>query len=231
MAEEFKLPGSSFEELTRIIQAYGRTRGEVSVSEVASILGIDKTTVSRNNGFLTSLDIIEGGQKKAITPRGHALARALEHDVDVQVQWRQVVQENDFLQRILAAVKIRSGMEPAVLRSHIAYSAGQARTRASMAGTGAVIRILEEAGVLREEGGKLVVSEGAAPDEEDVSEPEHDKSTMQRGLRSSFAGANVSVQVVINANVDEIPELGVRLRKLIEDLSKPPPENGNDTDS
>ena len=63
MSESFKLPGSSYEELTKIIKAYstGKIGVPMSLDAVAQTTGMDKTVVSRNNGFLVGKSGI--GQK------------------------------------------------------------------------------------------------------------------------------------------------------------------------
>ena len=54
MSEVFKLPGSSYEEITKIIRAYSNVKSgqALSLADLAQMSGMDKTIISRNNGFL-----------------------------------------------------------------------------------------------------------------------------------------------------------------------------------
>ena len=78
MAENFKLPGSSYEELIKIVKAYatGKVGAPMSLEVVAQTAKMDKTIVSRNNGFLVQLTLISEGNKKAPTQLGSDLGRA-----------------------------------------------------------------------------------------------------------------------------------------------------------
>src|SRR5258708_28868275 len=136
MAEEtFRLPKSSYDELVKIIQAYGNSGPAANLDEVAQTSAMDKTIISRNNAFLISVGIIEGGKAKGITEKGKSLAQALHYEVleDIATRWREVVSANDFLQKMVAAVRIRGGMEDSALQSHIAYSAGETKSPGVMA--------------------------------------------------------------------------------------------------
>ena len=157
MPEEFPLPSSSYKELIKIIRAYGRIGGEAALIDVAKLAVINETKVSGNNKFLIALGIVTAGQKKAITPLGAELAVALEHEMpeEVAAKWRAVVNATEFLQNVVAAVRIRKTMDEASLESHVAYSAGQPKTPAVATGARTVVEILATAGVLKEEGGTL----------------------------------------------------------------------------
>ena len=76
MAESVKIPGSSYEELIKIIKAYatGKIGTPMSLDTVAQTAGMDKTIISRNNGFLVQLGIIiSEGSKKSPTQLGSDL--------------------------------------------------------------------------------------------------------------------------------------------------------------
>jgi hypothetical protein len=51
----FRLPGSSYQELVRIIRAYGNLISEAAPSEVSRLAPMPETIVSRNNAFLVSI--------------------------------------------------------------------------------------------------------------------------------------------------------------------------------
>ena len=139
MAEDkFKLPGSSYQELVKIIRAYLPFSSPASLDEVSKAVGIHTTIISRNNGFLIGFGVLEGGQKKLLTEKGRDLARALDFDMpeDIESQWRSLAIESEFVSKILTAVRIRGGMDQSTLQSHIAYSAGQPKAQHVLTGSG-----------------------------------------------------------------------------------------------
>ncbi len=86
--DSFRLPGSSYTELVKIIRAYGQTTGPVSPDEVTHLCGIHPTQISRNNAFLVSMGVIDQGKKKSVTERGKSLALALEHEMPDEIRAR-----------------------------------------------------------------------------------------------------------------------------------------------
>jgi hypothetical protein len=67
--EKFRLPQSSYEEVAKIIMAYGYTDQPSVPADIGSMAGMHQTIVSSNNAFLLSIGIIEGGKKKVMTSR------------------------------------------------------------------------------------------------------------------------------------------------------------------
>ena len=67
MAETFKLPVSSYEELIKVIQAYSSEKeGTIlSLDDLSQSTGMPRTVVSSNNGFLVQIGLITEGNKKA----------------------------------------------------------------------------------------------------------------------------------------------------------------------
>ena len=248
MAEDkFRLPGSSYDQLTKIIKAYNLMRGPVGPAEVARPLGVDPTIVSRNNAFLVGIGLVEGGNKKALTGLGSDLAHALEHDVeeDVRRYWRHTVVETEFLRQLVASVRIRNGMEGGALLSHVAYSARQPSSGPAKTGAATVIEILKAAGALEERDGKFVAGslEDApvgppAEDREEAEPPTDDGRSAgvvthmaDRGLMTSeeirllpsgVGGMSVRINVNVECSVDELPLLAERLVQLRETLAEPP---------
>ena len=79
--EDVRLPGSSYDELTKIIVGYRRFDGEVSPTDIGRVTGMHETIVSRNNAFLMAIGIVNGGKRKGISESGRGSARALEHQL------------------------------------------------------------------------------------------------------------------------------------------------------
>ena len=238
MAEDkFKLPRSSYEEICKIIKAYGHLTQPGSLDEVAKLCAINKVGISANNAFLANVEVIEGGQKKSPTQKGRELAQALEHELPNQIQesWARVVRQNEFLVKMTAAVKIRGKMDSSALESHIAYSAGEAKSAQVMTGARAVVDILRAAGVVRENEGQLISTEsGPPPVEATLQVPLEPVVTADQPttLRISRAiagdrGITLHIELRIDAKPSELDGLGEKIRQLVRELKKPEEHDGD----
>jgi hypothetical protein len=230
--ETFRLPKSSYDELVKIVQAYGNSGEAAALDEVAQSVAMDKTIISRNNAFLSSVGIIQGGKAKGITEKGKALSHALQFNVpdDIAAHWRDIVNSNEFLQKMVTAVSIRGGMEDSALKSHIAYSAGEAKSTFVMAGAGAIVEILKVARLVKEVDGKLVAetstfpggpsmsARGSAKDSEKQDSPPAGKINSVAALQLPTSG--VSIQIQIQCTAAEISGLAPKLRALLKELSR-----------
>lgn len=233
MADEgFPLPYSSYKELIKVIQGYERVGSEATLADVARMTAINETIVSANNKFLVAAGIVQGGKKKAITQIGAELARALQHDMqdEVAAKWRAVVDATDFLQKVVAAVRIRKGMDESSLESHVAYSAGQPKTPAVATGAGAVVDILKAAGLLKDEGGNLVAT---TPEPRPIPEtvekslsisdsmPISDNVQVQVSPVTRLGGVHLNIEVRVQCTPKDLDDLGAKLRKVIQDFNQP----------
>lgn len=230
--EAFRLPKSSYEELAKIVQAYAATGQTATLDDVATTAAMDRTVVSRNNAFLASVGIIEGGKAKGITERGRQLSQALQFNVadDIAARWREIVTSNEFLQKMVTAVSIRGGMEDSALQSHIAYSAGEPKNPGVMTGAGAVVQILRVSGLVKEQDGKLVADPAVIQGTSRVSlrgtvkEPEKTESpevtVVGSGTTLSASNLGLSIQIQIQCTAAEIDGLAPRLRALLKELSR-----------
>src|SRR5919199_3015686 len=212
MAErEFRLPGSSYEELVNIIVAYGTRDEAARPGDVGKLDAAHQSSVSRNNGFLTEIGVLHGESKKLITPRGRALARALarKDQAEIRRHWRAIVATNEFLQNVVAAVKLREGMLYPTVQAYVAHAAGQPRNKPVMTGAGAIVEILKTAGLLREEGGELVATfdgeldpvEAIAADE---LSPEPDEDPDPLLSATVDAGPAVRIHLHIQCSAEEL---------------------------
>jgi hypothetical protein len=231
MAErEFRLPGSSYEELVNIIVAYG-TRDEASrPGDVGKLDSVHQSSVSRNNAFLTEIGVLQGETKKLITRQGRSLALALARkDRDeIRKNWRVIVATNEFLQNVVSAVKLREGMLYPTVQAYVAHAAGQPRNKPVMTGAGAIVEILKTAGFLREEAGELVATfiEDLEP-EDSFAEEEFSPETFELSEPTISAtvdageSATVKIHLHVQCTADEIEDLAPRLKTLLRELSNP----------
>lgn len=147
-----------------------KSNGEsVSVPDVASHAGMNLSVVSRNNKFFTSFGVIEGGQRKRLTDPGRELGLAVSHQDKrlIRSTLAKLVDDSEFLSRIVDAVRIRSGMDASSLQSHIAISAGVPKNPQFMTGAAALMNLLLESGHLNDEGGTLRAGDGHLPERAD----------------------------------------------------------------
>lgn len=239
--EKFKLPRSSYEEICKIIRAYGRLTKPASLDEVAKLCAMNKTAISANNAFLTNIELIDVGKAKLATPKGNELAKALEHEIPDQIEenWARVVSENEFLGKMAAAVKIRGKMDSSTLESHIAYSAGEAKSGPVMTGARAVVDILRAAGVVRENEGQLVArKKDVATNNDAISSPEYSSNpsivnSEAKSINvpiSNFPGTMLHIELRINANPSELDGLGEKIRQFLKELNSPINEGESEND-
>ncbi len=226
MAErQFRLPGSTYEELANIIVAYGTRDEAARAGDVGKLDSVHQTSVSRSKGFLTEIGVLQGESKKLVTRRGRALALALarKEPEEIPKNWRQIVSTNELMQNVISAVKLREGMLYTTLQAYIAHSAGQPRNNPVMTGAGAIIEILKTAGLLKEESGELV----ATFDEDREEEPPPDGAPDEEEAASvtvhSPEGPTINIHLHVRCDADEIEDLAPRLKRLLKELSGPSP--------
>jgi hypothetical protein len=218
---EFRLPGSSYEELVNIIVAYG-TRDE-SAGGVGRLDSVHQSSVSRNNAFLAEIGVLQGEDKKQITRRGRTLAAALARKdrAEVRENWHAIVSASEFLQNVVSAVKLREGMLYPTVQAYIAHAAGQPRNKPVMNGAGAIVEILKAAGLLREEAGELVATFDEQQRDPESGTGEAVVSATVDVPAGTLAGTrpSVSIHVQVRCTADEIEDLAPRLKALLRELS------------
>jgi hypothetical protein len=244
--EKFKLPGASYDELVKIIAAYASIDKDAAPGDVAQLAGKPPEEVSRNNGFLAAMGIVEGSARaRRVTDEGRALARAIEHDQqeDVQRLWRTLCERSEFVQKVLSAVRVRRGMDRSTLVGHVVYTAGQRKTPQSTAGANCLVDILLMTSLVAEDNGKLVVTKPSPSVEAESDQDSQVASTgpfydtaerelaissyitpSQLSTWSSFSTSprvplEIHLSISVECTVDEIPSLAPRIRELIRELT------------
>ena len=156
---------------------------------------------------------------------------------EIAAKWRAVVDATDFLQNVIAAVRIRKSMDESSLESHVAYSAGQPKTPAVATGARTVVDILTAAGLLKEEGGTLVpatpeprpITETVAKSLS-ISDSVSDNVIFERGIAMAstrLGGVQLNIDVTVQCTPNDLDELGHKLRKLLKDFNEPEPRPAN----
>lgn len=229
MAETFKLPASSLEEIIKIIQAYANEKEGVmlSLDDITQSTGVPRTAVSGNNGFLVQIGLITEGNKKSATDIGRSLGRAYISKINYELEriWKEIIAENDFLNRMVSAVRIRNGMDRTNFLNHIIYSSGQKDTTKNRTGANAVIEILKSVNVINEVDGKLTVTEIMEAEESEQIVTDETIDTSQTTRPNPHTVTNIqteqpiTINININCSVPEMDELTDKIQKLIKGLS------------
>ena len=224
-SEKFKLPASSYDELMKIIIGYGQTDNPVSLDEISKTIGMHRTTISANTGFLTAAQILESGQRKTCTENGRRLARALEHEVTEEIQeyWRSIIDESEFLGKLLTAIKIRKGMDESTFEAHIAYSAGQPKKTSIMTGARTIIEILKNANLINIQDGKVLLVEKEMIDkmkqENGINQTNIPITKAFADVQTNFSDhglyININIDLSINCQVSELDGLGEKIKEII----------------
>lgn len=229
MAENFKLPGSSYDEFTKIILAYasGRPGQTMSLDVVAQFASMDKTIVSRNNGFLVQCGLVSEGNQKAATEIGIKLARAYQLHMDMEVTkiWRDLIENDEFLARMLSAIRIRKTMEKAAFINHIVYSSGASAGTHSKTGAITLVELLKVAGFVSEQDGQVVAVEDASPIVEPTEHTDKGRTQPETQVcevvsRPIGTHSAVNINININASVDELDVLPEKLKALLDSLKE-----------
>jgi len=160
MTTDFNLPGSSFEEVQKILKGYSHAPEQASLDQLSKLTGLHSTIISRNNKFLADIGLIQGGMKKTATDLGKKLGRALDHkqDQDASSYWKEAVQTNEKVAGLVTTVRIKNGMTEADFSNHVLYVSGQKNNAGNKTGARCVVDVLLVGKLLQEENGKLVVS-------------------------------------------------------------------------
>lgn len=225
--DRFKLPGSSLDEVFKVVQGYTAFGKPASLADISKSTGMHETSISKNVGFLLSLGVLQGGRDKSATEVGKKLGLALMHNVpdELEAILADIVSENEFLKNVLAAVRIRKGMDESSLRAHIAYSAGLSKTVSTTTGTGAVVELLRRSSSLRTEDGKLVVSSPIArpasvetPATQDRSEPVATQSVVR--TIEATSPFSIAIKIEVQCTPKDLDDLGLKLRKVVDDFSR-----------
>lgn len=229
MADNFKLPGSSYEELTKIIKAYasGKEGEPQTLDAIAQSTGMDRTVVSRNNGFLMQMELLSEGNKKTPTSECFSLGRAYSLGIQEEIEktWKNLIENNEFLTRMISAIKIRNGMDRTGLINHILYSAGSTSGSAKV-GANTIIEIFKAANLVIEEDGKIkTVNDTANNERQNTDGQKSEGENVQIPIANttkmmSSTGSIVNININIDASVGEIEELSEKIKMLLKSINE-----------
>ena len=168
MADIFKLPVSSYDEIARIIRAYGNGKIGVPVSldELVKSSGISKFVLSKNNGFLVQIGLITKGNKKSPTDTCRKLASAYSMNIkdEVSAIWKNIFNTDDFIAKMLSFVSVKGRVSRDELISHIVYSADCGNSVAYKTGAATIVEMMKIAEMISENNGYITLSDEKSAD-------------------------------------------------------------------
>lgn len=176
--KKLALPGSSYDVVAKILHAYALCGDTpASLDTVAAKAAMDKTIVSRNNGFLVSLGLLTEGKSKTLTPDGKRLALAIGNNLeeDAAVEWRRIFLNAPAAKGVVDMLKVQKEIPIAALSGRVAATLGQTTSTATTTGVNALVEILTKAGVIQEQDGKYRLA--TQPAEAEASPTSHTPST------------------------------------------------------
>lgn len=210
---------------------YSHGSENMSLDDLANLVGMGKSRISGNHKFLAEVGLIEGGQKKSVTPLGKNLGRALEHNQedDTRSFWQEVIQGNAEMSKLITTISIQRGMPTENLISHILYVSGQRNSKSTRAGARTISDILVFSGLLEDYDGQLKVAEPidkeneapeppdnsseAVTDETDDKEKPLDEEQTTAQLNIPTIAINIQLQIPETENADVYENLFKALRK------------------
>jgi hypothetical protein len=220
----FQLPLDGYDTLVRILKGYSEAKASdapVFLSKVATITAMDKSQISRNNGFFVSVGILDReGNGFKLTTAGSRLAQALSWcpagAPEIQSAWAAIVEKSEFLQRVTAAVRVRGKMDIESFARHIALTSGAPYKPKYLTGARTLISILQEAKRLVEEGeGLTAVESKPGPQDTSIGSPGSgnvETHRVQQSLGELAASAPripllATIQITPTTTDDELAEL------------------------
>jgi hypothetical protein len=168
LAHPFVLPWSDLDVLRLILIGYlhegGPERTTLGPASVGKAVGVDATVVSRNNEFLAALGLVETERlgRSRLTEAGARVARAFERHTGPELSrvLAPLLQEDDFVRRVLTYVGSRGDVERSELEHHVARAAGPPRNPAFPTGASALVDLILAAGLLVDDRGTIRMDGG-----------------------------------------------------------------------
>ena len=162
MEDIFKLPVSSYDEIVKVIKAYGNVKIGISVSldDLVKSSGMSKFILSKNNGFLVQIGLITKGNKKSPTQICKKLASAYSNNIkdEILTIWRNIFNTDDFIASMLSVLSVKGKLSRDEFISHIVYSANCGNSASYKTGAATIIEILKMTHMIMEDGGYITFS-------------------------------------------------------------------------
>ncbi len=178
--EEYKLPGSSYNQLMKIICAYAATNGTgITLAELAKSADMKEVIISRNNSFLTQAKLLaETGNnsgnksiKRVPTALCIKLGKAYVMDLKEKVIecWNEVVKGSPFLNKVISVVPVKNDILKKELVNNIIKLSVNSVSNNSRTGATAIIEILKITNFVKEQEGRIsIVAQSVEQEEKEI---------------------------------------------------------------
>ncbi|WP_040433321.1 hypothetical protein [Chlorobium ferrooxidans] len=206
MNASFNLPGSSYEEVQKIIKGYSHSQDNASLDSLAKLIGLHSTIISSNNKFLSDIGIISGGMKKSATELGKRLGRALDHhhNEDISKYFAEAVQTNETVSGLISTVRIKGGMSEKEFSEHILYVSGQKNNSRNKTGARCVVDVLIASMLLEEKDNKLTVATPLNLSVNNRSQSESELGLLSNDIRQEAKTDPSNIMSNVGMNVPQI---------------------------
>lgn len=166
--DRLELPGSGYDVIEKILHAYVLCGDKpVTLDDVAAKAGMHKTQVSKNSAFLSSIGVIAGGKRKALTSQGKNLSLAIGNKVadDIVRQWNRVLTESVNSRGILDMIRVQGALSKEILIGKTASILGLIDDKNTRTGLNCLLEIFQKSGLLVEQDGSFSLSQVALKEE------------------------------------------------------------------
>jgi len=229
MNEAFKLPGSGYEVLSKILHAYVLCgAGKTPLGDVSKKAGLDHTIVSRNNGFLLCVGALSGGRDKELTPTGRKLALAVGNNMpdDIAGAWKELLLSCETTRSVIEMVKVQKGVPKDQFLGRVASTLGVVADASTKTGLNTLLSLFEESKTLKIVDEKYFVHENALTVEDTPAvlkkdETKKDEKPAEQEEKASKANQHQIPSVHINVQVHISPEsTPEQIEKIFECMAK-----------
>ena len=173
---EFAMPGASWNTVKRIIKAYyaAHEDNQSTVESIATLAGMARPNISRNNNFLRSIGVVEENQFR-LTQLGVRLAMGLtKKDQSLVVEsLQEIINKTEKLKRIVRTVQARGEITENSLRNEAKLSLNLNEKSPGVGYLRTLVEFMYESRMLELKNGKVSFFGEYAREMKGVGENEH----------------------------------------------------------
>jgi len=222
VSDKIFAPASPYSVVKKIIHAYLSPQDKrFDLDEIAKRSGQARDTITRNNRFLVSMGIITPGIKKGLSPIGKQLALAIDHNDQDNIRkiWRKIIVPVPSFESVFQRLKIEKKTDQEQLTMIMLSSLELKQNQRTTAGVRCIIKIFEEADILRKQDGKYELNPSALmaseenerektsdPPSSTPGEPPTSRLSPPEPARDEPVYPEVHIDIQIHISADAKPE-------------------------
>lgn len=215
----------SLDSLNKMLIGYLRCdadKKEVYYRDVASVSGVSRTDISRNNAFFESFGFLEkkGRGNFILTENGTKYSQYLDWGrvEDARLILATMLKENPLVNKALAYVDIQSSVTTDDLRSRIATIVNVRPTEIIQSGINSLIEMLLFSGLLKESDGKLSSVQITPKKEKEVKMSTPNKEPVVVPMKNKIT---IPISLIINVtditNIEHLKEVLKAIQDVFEE--------------